>query len=440
MLLVCPGIVYRRDSIDRLHTGHAAPARPVADQRAIAALDAGDLKEMIEIVVRAALPGAEYRVEARVHPYTTDGLQIDVENGDEWVEIGECGLAGAHVLRGAGVAGTGLAMGLGLDRILMLRKGIADIRLLRADRPAHRGPDARPRACTGRCRTGPPVTRDLSIAVPDDDAAEELGDRVRAALGEHGRDRRWKSGRDDRLRDRRRADLPPSRASGSGLQPGQKNVLVRVVLRHPSRTLTREEANELRDDVYDALHCGSPSGGASCAQRQDSRRGSNVEVEDERVVAVADLVAAALERHRRRTGSRIRASGGDRRSAPSTVNGASQPNVIAPSVGDSNATAPSAAAYRGRARPRARNPANVSNVVVSPTCAIQMLSAPPSATRSNGLRQPVREHLRRVVRRASRVGAPRPQRDVAVALAPERPVARPARPRRTAPVGKYACV
>ena len=27
--------------------------------------------------------------------------------------------------------GTGLAMGLGLDRLLMLRKGIADIRLLR---------------------------------------------------------------------------------------------------------------------------------------------------------------------------------------------------------------------------------------------------------------------------------------------------------------------
>ena len=44
-------------------------------------------------------------------------------------------MAGVHVLRGAGVEGTGLAMGLGLDRILMLRKGIADIRLLRAEDP-----------------------------------------------------------------------------------------------------------------------------------------------------------------------------------------------------------------------------------------------------------------------------------------------------------------
>ena len=49
------------------------------------------------------------------------------------------------------------------------------------------------------------------------------------------------------------------RGARIGLQPGQKNVLVRVVLRHPSRTLTREEANELRDDVYDALHRGTVS-------------------------------------------------------------------------------------------------------------------------------------------------------------------------------------
>ena len=81
----------------------------------------------------------------RAHPYTDDGLQIDVENGDEWVEIGECGLAGAHVLRGAGLDGqwTGLAMGLGLDRLLMLRKGIADIRLLARHRRARRRTDAR---------------------------------------------------------------------------------------------------------------------------------------------------------------------------------------------------------------------------------------------------------------------------------------------------------
>ncbi|MGH8977729.1 MAG: hypothetical protein ACRDV7_06610, partial [Acidimicrobiia bacterium] len=88
VLLVCPGVVYRRDSIDRLHTGvpHQLDLWRVTRDRVLTAVD---LKDMVEVVVRAALPGAHYRVERRIHPYTTEGMQIDVVNGDEWVEIGE---------------------------------------------------------------------------------------------------------------------------------------------------------------------------------------------------------------------------------------------------------------------------------------------------------------------------------------------------------------
>jgi phenylalanyl-tRNA synthetase alpha chain len=40
----------------------------------------------------------------------------------EWIEIGEAGLASAGVLRRAGLDGScsGLALGVGLDRLLML--------------------------------------------------------------------------------------------------------------------------------------------------------------------------------------------------------------------------------------------------------------------------------------------------------------------------------
>ena len=251
VLLACPGLVYRRDSIDRLHSGtpHQLDVWRVAPDRV---LDLGDLKEMIEIVVHAALPGAEYRVESRQHPYTTDGLQIDVQNGDEWVEIGECGLAAAPVLAAAGVAGTGLAMGLGLDRILMLRKGIADIRVLRST-DARVASQMRDLGLYRPVSNRPAIARDLSIAVDDTDAAEELGDRVRAALG----DRADAVEAVQILSETPGAELPPAARERLGLQPGQKNVLVRVVLRHPDRTLTRDEAKTLRDDVYDALHCGT---------------------------------------------------------------------------------------------------------------------------------------------------------------------------------------
>ena len=51
--------------------------------------------------------------------------------------------------------------------------------------------------------------------------------------------------------------LPPQAVTRLGIGPHQKNVLVRVVLRHLERTLTDEEANRLRDRIYAALHQGS---------------------------------------------------------------------------------------------------------------------------------------------------------------------------------------
>jgi phenylalanyl-tRNA synthetase alpha chain len=51
--------------------------------------------------------------------------------------------------------------------------------------------------------------------------------------------------------------LPPAARARLGLRPGQKNVLVRLVLRAPARTLTAAEANALRDDAYAALHEGT---------------------------------------------------------------------------------------------------------------------------------------------------------------------------------------
>ncbi len=251
VVVACPGVVYRRDAIDRLHspTPHQLDVWPVVHGRA---LGTGDLKEMIEIVVRTLLPGAEWTVQPRVHPYTTDGLQIDAVNGDEHVEIGECGVAAAHVLHGAGLTGcSALAMGLGLDRILMLRKGISDIRLLRADDPRVVG-QMRDLSLYRPVSNRPAITRDVSVAVEADDDAETLGDRVRTALGDDAGCVETVAILSETPGD----ELPPAAAARLGVRPGQKNVLVRVVLRHVDRTLTREEANDVRERVFAALHRG----------------------------------------------------------------------------------------------------------------------------------------------------------------------------------------
>lgn len=253
VLLACPGIVYRRDAIDRLHAGTPhqldvwrVRAQPTSED---------DLVEMIDAVVSAALPGAVWRTIAVDHPYTSHGRQIDARSdatADEWVEIAECGLAGRRVLHGAGLPDReGLAMGLGLDRLVMLRKGINDIRLLRSDdrRIASQLLDLdRYEPVSNH----PPVQRDLSIAVADDEDLETLGDAVRDALGGHS------AYVEDLivLSETPAAELPPAAVERIGLRAGQKNVLLRVVLRHVDHTMTNAEANVLRDRIYAALHQG----------------------------------------------------------------------------------------------------------------------------------------------------------------------------------------
>jgi phenylalanyl-tRNA synthetase alpha chain len=256
VLLCCPGLVHRRDAVDRLHTGtpHQVDLWRLAE-RAGPPLGEPDLAEMIALVVAAALPGARWRTVPATHPYTTLGRQVDVLRDGEWVEIGECGLAAGHVLAAAGLDPGrvgGLAMGVGLDRLLMLRKGIEDIRLLRADDPRIAGQlaDLTPYRPVSH---HPPVRRDLSLAVAGPADAETLGDRVREALGEDA----------DVVEEvavvseTPGTELPPAAAARLGLLPGQKNVLLRIVLRHPAATLTDAEANLLRDRIWAALHEGT---------------------------------------------------------------------------------------------------------------------------------------------------------------------------------------
>ncbi len=257
VLLALPGLCHRRDTIDRLHVGtpHQVDLwRIVSSGSAGRRLDVGDLRQMVELVVGAVLPGARWRTSPARHPYTTAGLQVDVCTAAGWVELAECGLAAAHVLAGAGLDPdhcTGLALGMGLDRALMLRKGIPDIRVLRSTEPRIAGQllDLRPwRPVSSQ----PPVRRDLSIVTDAPVDAELLGDAVRAALGPAVEDLEAVTV----LSTTGYPDLPEAARGRLGLRQDQVNVLLRLVLRPLAGTLTDRRANELRDQVYAAVHRG----------------------------------------------------------------------------------------------------------------------------------------------------------------------------------------
>ena len=253
VLISCPGLVWRRDRIDRLHVGEPHQLDLWRIRRG-EPLGSSELVAMVRTVVGALLPGRALKTISTVHPYTAGGLEIHVELDGEWVEVGECGVAHPRILQDAGLPPeySGLALGLGLDRLLMLAKGLDDLRLLRSADPRVTVQllDLAPwRPVSSQ----PPIRRDLSLAVHERLLAEELGDRVREALGDRADDVESV----EVLSETTHAALPEAARARIGLAPGQKNVLVRLTLRALTRTLTDAEANRLRDEVYGALHEGS---------------------------------------------------------------------------------------------------------------------------------------------------------------------------------------
>jgi phenylalanyl-tRNA synthetase alpha chain len=252
ILLSVPGMCYRRDVIDRHHVAEPhqhdlwrvrAGGPPLAEV---------DLRDMIARVVALVAPGRRWHTPDSPHPYTTGGREIRVDVDGEDIEIGECGLIRPSLLweAGLGPEASGLAMGLGLDRLVMLVKGIPDVRLLRATDPriASQMCDLSPyRPVSSR----PPVRRDLSIAVDDPDP-ELLGDRIRERLGAEAR----VIESIDILAQTPYEQLPASARTRMGMGPGQCNMLLRLVLRDHDHTLTDAQANRVRDLVYAGLHAG----------------------------------------------------------------------------------------------------------------------------------------------------------------------------------------
>jgi phenylalanyl-tRNA synthetase alpha chain len=251
VLIACPGLTWRRDAIDRLHVGE--PQQLDLWRIARRALGADELQHMINVIAQAMLPGATVRAVSASHPYTLDGREVHACVRERWVEILECGIALPALLQSAGLAEeyAGLAMGVGLDRMLMLRKGVEDIRVLRSCDPriSSQMLDLQPyRPASSQ----PAMQRDLSIAVDASLSAEELGDRVRAALAE-------RSGAIESvevLAETSWLELSVAARRRLGIAPSQKNVLLRVVIRDLERTLTSAEANVLRDEIYSVLHEG----------------------------------------------------------------------------------------------------------------------------------------------------------------------------------------
>lgn len=86
-----------------------------------------DLKTRILKIVKTILgKEIEFRFTETIFPFTSPSIELEVFNGKEWIELLGGGILNPKVYKGFG--DNAWAFGVGLERLLMLQKGIKDIR------------------------------------------------------------------------------------------------------------------------------------------------------------------------------------------------------------------------------------------------------------------------------------------------------------------------
>ncbi|WP_395593599.1 hypothetical protein AB4P93_04905 [Pseudomonas sp. B26140] len=258
VLLAAPGITFRRDSRDRWHCAepHQMDIWVLGDPE-LASHE--NLLRLIGDILKVAAPEKPWIYSDSPHHYTEGGIEVNVLKDGTPVEVIECGLIAKSLLERLNIDPLrhgGLALGMGLDRLTMLRKGIPDIRLLRDQnvRVQAQMHDLSPWTSVSRL---PSIARDISLALTPGLSEEVLTERMLQAAGDcadwieemHIKGR-WPY-----------ADLPVQAIERLGLLPGQENVLLHVVLRDCSRSITTAEANALYAEIQAALHEGAPGAG-----------------------------------------------------------------------------------------------------------------------------------------------------------------------------------
>lgn len=141
--IICPGKVYRSDSVDATHS-------PVFHQIEGLVVDKNismsDLKGTLETFARKCL-GENTQIRFRPHhfPFTEPSAEADVScfvckgkgcrvcKNEGWIELLGCGMVHPNVLENCGIDPniySGFAFGFGVERIAMAKYGIDDMRLL----------------------------------------------------------------------------------------------------------------------------------------------------------------------------------------------------------------------------------------------------------------------------------------------------------------------
>ncbi len=142
--IIAPGRVYRNEDVDATHDAMFYQVEGlVVDENISVSHLKGTLETMLSAVFAKTM---KVRIRPGYFPFVEPGLEVDIwweytdKNGNEkgrWLEFCGAGMVHPNVLRNSNVDPekySGFAFGFGLTRLVMMKYGIEDIRLLASNK------------------------------------------------------------------------------------------------------------------------------------------------------------------------------------------------------------------------------------------------------------------------------------------------------------------
>jgi phenylalanyl-tRNA synthetase alpha chain len=132
--IICPGKVYRCDS-DQTHTPMFHQVEGLLVDKGISFADLkGILHNFLNVFFEDDL---KVRFRPSYFPFTEPSIEVDIgyqgcDSKLKWLEVLGCGMVHPKVLEAVAIdteVYTGLAFGMGVERLAMLRYGVTDLRM-----------------------------------------------------------------------------------------------------------------------------------------------------------------------------------------------------------------------------------------------------------------------------------------------------------------------
>ena len=126
---VCLGRVFRHEELDASHENTFHQVEGFYVDREVSV---GHMLYVLRTLLREILQeDVEVRLRPSYFPFVEPGFEMDVMFRGDWMELLGCGMVHPRVLKAGGIdpaRWSGFAFGLGLDRLVMLRHGVEDVR------------------------------------------------------------------------------------------------------------------------------------------------------------------------------------------------------------------------------------------------------------------------------------------------------------------------